>query len=102
MAREEIICVYLRSSAVSSFSSFRLPGMLLAAFGEGDPGMLALAPHGVARRREGGIGEVADGDADRLGRELGIPEHRAAADRAEIVVDPAALPGAAPPAGGLA
>src|SRR5262249_50724200 len=31
-----------------------------------------------------------------------IPEHRAAADRTEIVVDPAALPGTATPAGGLA
>lgn len=44
--------------------------------------------------REMGVGEVADGDADGMGGELGVPVDRAAADRTEMVVDPAALSGA--------
>src|SRR5262249_388414 len=37
-----------------------------------------------------------------VGCELGVPEHRAAADRAEIIVDPPPGPRAAAPAGALA
>src|SRR5262245_61108049 len=67
----------------------RLLRMQFAPLGKSDPGVLALAPDGIGRRREGGVGEVAGGDADRIGRGLGIPIDGAAAHRTEEVVEPA-------------
>src|SRR6185312_9548544 len=76
-------------------SEFRLAGKLAAGCGEIHPGVLAFAPDGVLGRTEAGVGEVADGDADRIGVELGVPIDHAAAGRAEMAVEAAAAFGTA-------
>src|SRR6185369_9084538 len=79
------------------FRQAALPRILRPVRRQLDPRVTARIPDGGGRRGKSGIGEIAGGDADLIGREFGVPIDRAAADRTEVIVEPASgIGGAAP------
>jgi hypothetical protein len=89
-ARGRIISSHLIGAAgnpsdeSSSVSSPLLRQALCRRVGRGDhPWVAALLPHRDRRRREGRVGEGADGDGDVAGKAFARPIHGGAARRTE-------------------